>query len=66
MERANLEGANLDRADLRRTHLEGARFSSVEHVKAAQNWQEAFYDVDFQSKLGIVRPKSETQGRQAQ
>ena len=41
-------GANLSGASLR-----GTKDLTVEQVKSAYNWQEAFYDDDFRKKLGL-------------
>ncbi|MBD2527973.1 pentapeptide repeat-containing protein [Nostoc sp. FACHB-133] len=60
---ANLSGANLSRADLSRAYLGGAdlggaNLSSVqnitpEQVKFAKNWEEAEYDKELRSQLGL-------------
>ncbi|MEM1307924.1 MAG: pentapeptide repeat-containing protein [Cyanobacteria bacterium P01_H01_bin.153] len=44
----DLTGAKLNRANLRE-----AKGLSVEQVKLAHGWQEAFYDDDFRNQLGL-------------
>jgi BTB/POZ domain-containing protein KCTD9 len=45
---ANLLGANLQEADLRI-----AEFLTLEQIKSARNWQEAFYDEAVSRELGL-------------
>lgn len=64
---SNLSSANLREANLFRADLSGAKLSrayfwkakslTVEQVKSARNWQEAFYDDDFRKKLGLPASK---------
>ncbi len=62
-ERADLCGANLSRANLRGTNLSGADLTGADlrdgrdltasQIKAAKNWELAFYSDDFLKKLRL-------------
>jgi uncharacterized protein YjbI with pentapeptide repeats len=51
--RAHLEGAILSEADLERADLQGATGLSASQIKAAKNWEMAFYDRGFLEVLGL-------------
>ncbi len=58
LQKANLLGANLQGADLRVAKLQGATLVGAKgltapQVKAAKNWDLAFYSDDFLRKLGL-------------
>ena len=55
---ANLEGAdfkhaNLNNADLSHANLRNAINLTVEQVKAANNWDKAYYNPEFKRELGL-------------
>ncbi|MGH9426105.1 MAG: pentapeptide repeat-containing protein [Terriglobia bacterium] len=64
-----LQGANLFCADLEGTQLDGANLQGADfrgafnlepaQVKAAKNWQLAFYSEDFLKKLGLPQDHNE-------
>ncbi len=53
LDRANLDGANLRSANLRNADLRGAQGLTAFKVRAAKNWDLAFYSKDFLKKLGL-------------
>ncbi len=58
LQRAVLVAANLQRADLAGAELQGANLDGakgliVSQIKAAKNWELAFYSGDFLEKLGF-------------
>ncbi|MBE7385200.1 MAG: pentapeptide repeat-containing protein [Leptolyngbya sp. SIO1E4] len=50
---ADFRECDLTRAKLNRANLREAKGLSVEQVKLAHGWQEAFYDDDFRNQLGL-------------
>ncbi|MDV2503814.1 MAG: pentapeptide repeat-containing protein [bacterium] len=58
---ADLSGANLQKANLREAKLQGAKNLTASQVRAARNWDLAFYDDDFLKKYGkkLGLPQSE-------
>ncbi len=54
---ANLNDANLSSADLSRADLRGAKNITLEQIKQAKNWQEAYYDDDARKRLGLLPEK---------
>ncbi len=50
---ANLQGANLGLANLQGANLSGAEGLTASQVRAAYNWELAFYSDDFLKKLGL-------------
>jgi uncharacterized protein YjbI with pentapeptide repeats len=50
---ADLEGANLKETDLENAHLEETKNLTIEQVKAATNWEKAYYDDRFKNALGL-------------
>ncbi|MBE7386295.1 MAG: pentapeptide repeat-containing protein [Leptolyngbya sp. SIO1E4] len=50
---ANLEGANLKNANIKDAYFWGAKGLTVEQVKAAQNWEDAYYSPELCVELGI-------------
>ena len=65
----NLEGASLEEAvmygaNLTNANLKGASFKNAvglfpSQVKAASNWEQAFYDAEFRQELGLPAASSE-------
>ncbi len=53
LQEANLDGANLRSANLRNADLRGAQGLTAFKVRAAKNWDLAFYSKDFLKKLGL-------------
>ncbi len=53
LDRAKLFGANLGWANLRNADLRGAQGLTAFKVRAAKNWDLAFYSKDFLKKLGL-------------
>ncbi len=51
--KANLQGANLREANLQGTKLLTTRGLTARQVKAAKNWELAFYSDDFLKELGF-------------
>jgi uncharacterized protein YjbI with pentapeptide repeats len=51
---ANLLSANLEGADLQGANFESAKNLDVNQVKAALNWELAYYDLDFSQQLGLL------------
>ncbi len=51
--RANLQGANLERANLQEANLRDGRDLTASQIKAAKNWDLAFYSDDFLKKLRL-------------
>jgi hypothetical protein len=51
---ANLGHANLEGADLQHANLKSAKNLDVNQVKAALNWELAYYDLDFSQQLGLL------------
>jgi uncharacterized protein YjbI with pentapeptide repeats len=61
---ANLEGANLEGAILRfgsleGANLQGAKISTADQIKAAKNWEKAYYSPDLRQELGLPPEPSE-------
>lgn len=50
---ANLEGANLKDANIKDAYFWGAEGLTVEQVKAAHNWEDAYYSPELCAELGI-------------
>jgi uncharacterized protein YjbI with pentapeptide repeats len=57
--RAHLKGAILSEADLKGAELQGATGLSVSQIKAAKNWEMAFYDQYFLKELGLPADHNE-------
>ena len=53
LSRANLRGANLSGADLTGADLRDGRDLTASQIKAAKNWELAFYSDDFLKKLRL-------------
>ena len=53
LSRANLRGANLSGADLTGADLRDGRDLTAPQIKAAKNWELAFYSDDFLKKLRL-------------
>ena len=65
LQEANLSGANLQGANLFRANLQGASIFiakglTVSQVKAAKNWELAFYSDDFLKELGLPPDHNKT------
>ncbi len=58
--RANLSGADLLLANLQGADLRGAIYLTESQVKAALNWDLAFYSDDFLTELGLPPDHNET------
>lgn len=50
---ANLSGAELHFANLFNANFSSAKNLSIEQIKSARNWQQALYDDEFRSRLGL-------------
>ncbi len=56
---ANLQGANLGLANLQGANLSGAEGLTASQVRAAYNWELAFYSDDFLKELGLLPDHNE-------
>ncbi len=56
---ANLQGANLGLANLQWANLSGAEGLTASQVRAAYNWELAFYSDDFLKELGLLPDHNE-------
>ncbi|MCC5630419.1 pentapeptide repeat-containing protein [Nostoc sphaeroides CHAB 2801] len=50
---AYIYNANLNGASLMSSNLSGAKNLTPEQVKSAKNWEQAIYDKEFRTKLGL-------------
>ncbi len=50
---ANFQEADLDGANLQEANLRGAKALTASQIKAAKNWELAFYSDDFLKELGL-------------
>jgi uncharacterized protein YjbI with pentapeptide repeats len=55
----NLKSANLSGANLEDANLEDARNIEPAQVKAAQNWEKAYYSPEFRQQVGLPSKTSE-------
>ena len=60
LSKVNLDRAYLREADLSWVDLSGAKGATVSQVKAAKNWNLAFYSIDFLAELGLSPDHNKT------